>query len=410
MTAVLALAAILAFPLEDGTTVLVASDARAPLVTVVVEFSAGTWSPWVRARDAEEAFEIQLHDPSGELKRRADALAAEVSLSMGGRAAWLRATCLAEDLEAVAGLLREILGNEAFDRRELRSWSDGARLARGLDERDPRWRLRLEAARRLLPPEDPRRATLEERPRVSTDVRALVAARDAFVRIPGRVVGFAGDVSPDDARRIAASLLPPPVARVPHDLDPVLAIPEGGGGEGVVPMRRLTQTYFAWVRPSLSWIDRDAPAFEIADHVLAGHFHSRLYEALRHEGGETYGVRSSDTGDVAPGIYAIETFTRKENAAATEAKLLAALRKFQEEGITEEERAAAASHLVGRRAFARQSPEQLLFTRLEERRLGLPEGFHDRRAERAAEVPLEEVNAFIRRFYDPSRFERLRAE
>jgi hypothetical protein len=38
---------------------------------------------------------------------------------------------------------------------------------------------------------------------------------------------------------------------------------------------------------------------------------------------------------------------------------------------------------------------------MNERALGLPEGFSDARARRAASVPLEELNRFVRRFYDP---------
>jgi predicted Zn-dependent peptidase len=41
---------------------------------------------------------------------------------------------------------------------------------------------------------------------------------------------------------------------------------------------------------------------------------------------------------------------------------------------------------------------------MRERTHGLPRGFLDRLIERAADCTLAEVNAFIRRYYDPSQF------
>jgi hypothetical protein len=44
-----------------------------------------------------------------------------------------------------------------------------------------------------------------------------------------------------------------------------------------------------------------------------------------------------------------------------------------------------------------------------ERRLGLTPGFLDDQIERASQLSLDEINAFIRGFYDPALFTMLRA-
>ncbi len=49
---------------DFGTTGLLVEDHRVPLVKVVVELAAGTWSPWVVEHDARAAFELQLSDHS----------------------------------------------------------------------------------------------------------------------------------------------------------------------------------------------------------------------------------------------------------------------------------------------------------------------------------------------------------
>jgi predicted Zn-dependent peptidase len=177
-----------------------------------------------------------------------------------------------------------------------------------------------------------------------------------------------------------------------------------------VELSRLTQVYFAYARDSLAAVVADRPAAMIADHVLGGHFNSRLMAALRLAGGETYDASVLDTGDVEPGVYALETFSRTENAAPTEAKLREVLETFHRDGITEGERAAAAGYALGRLAFGRQSPDQLLRRTMRERRMGLPVGSFEELARKAAALPLEEVNRFIRRFHDPAAFTMVRVE
>jgi zinc protease len=403
-------AAIETWELDDGTEVALVEDQRAPLLSMRVVFPVGTWSPWVRREHAEEAFELQNRDGSAALRRREEALAADIELAMGARTATLSASFLREDLDAVAALMRAVLSNRDYDRRELVARRRGARLAWGLALRDPQFRLAQESARRLFESGDARRSDWEKPAPVETKAARLAAARDALVRLPGRVIGFAGALSRAEADRIARTLLPPTAKETPAGLAPELAPTRVTAGEdGLVRVPRLTQVYFAWLRPSLPWSEPDHFAFLIADHVLGGHFYSRLYSALRHEGGETYGASTSDRGDVVASGYALGTFTRTDNAARAEEKLRRVLAEFHAQGITEDERAAAAAHLEGRLAFARQSPEQILGTYLRERALGLPRGFFEQRAKRAAALSLGEVNAFIRRWYDPAAFTMLKA-
>ena len=55
--------------------------------------------------------------------------------------------------------------------------------------------------------------------------------------------------------------------------------------------------------------------------MLAGSFYSRLYKALRHEDGDTYGVSTSEFWCFDnDGLLSIETFTRADNAEALEEK------------------------------------------------------------------------------------------
>ena len=406
----LALASLPATALEEwaidsGTTGLLVEDHRAPLLFVRIEFPAGSWSPWVVAHDAETAFEVQLHDSAGELRRRSDLLAASLWLHVGARESTLSLACRKQDAEAALELVRDLLANRDFDRAELRRKRRNTKLAWEASVREPQFLLGQAALRALFRRDDPRRPAY---PRRSTlDVARLADARDALVRLPGRVVGFAGDVTLDEARRLATALLPSVSSAAPSGLDPrfgPIVAAENRPREMSVSMKRLTQVYFAYGRDSLAWLDPDYPASLIADHVLGGHFNSRLMLALRQEGGDTYGAWARNLGGFDAGAYGLGTFTKVEGAAAVEQKLRDVLLQFHTDGITEAERALAAGNVVGRRAYTRQSPGSILAIAMTERRHDLPYGFFDRQADEAAALPLAQVNEFIRTFYDPRSF------
>jgi zinc protease len=406
----LLLAAVATFEVDAGTTGALVEDHRAPVVTIALEFPIGSWSPWARAHHAADAFTFADDDPDRALRRRADALAASIDLEMGTRAASLTARCLKPDLDETLALIRDILANGRYDVREIKRTGAERKIAwRGKDT-DVAFRMAQASARALFAAGDPRRLPYEKPEPTSADVDALIAARDVVIRLPGRTIGFAGDLTPDEATRAATGLLPPPAAASPDEAPPLAAVvPAAARARSLdVRMRRLTQVHLSFFRDSLPWTDDRHAAFLVADHVLGGHFYSRLYVALRHESGDTYGAGTADRGDVVPGVYAATTYTRVDNAAAIEEKLRTVMTVFHDHGITEEERAGAISYLRGNRAFDGQSAAQILARFLMERRLGLPPGFMDLAVERAAALPLDEINAFIREFYAPERFSMLR--
>jgi predicted Zn-dependent peptidase len=393
--------------LDRGTDVVLVRDHRVPVVRVTIELPVGLWSPWAWTNHAGEAFDIQVHDRGGSLRERADELSVDLSIGMGDHAAKIEAECLREDLPAVLDLVRDVIENRDFDVDKLKRWNRNDRLEWDGAQKQPAFRLAQAAARLLYAEDDPRRRDYEKpRPRI-TDVRSLVAARDVVMRVPGRVIGFAGDLARADAERLAAGLLPEASDVPPPGIEPVLlpmTSPEDLPSEHRETMARIEQAFFAYGRHSLTYDSPQYPAFLVADHVVGGHFFSRMYAALRHEDGQTYGATTIGQGGVHAEGYALLTFTRADNAAVTEDKLREIVRVLHESGVTEDERAAAIDHLRGRRAFDRQAPTQILERHLWERRHGLPDGFLDDLVERAARVPLEDINAFVRDFYDPAHF------
>ena len=405
----------------DADTVFLLEDHRTPLVHVRLEFPVGNWSTWARDNHAADAFSLQPHDSDRRLLTRADGLGVDLEIGMGNVSAWLQATCLAEDTGALLALMRDVLANRDFDTSELGRWQQQRDLAWDANRKDPHFMLIRASVRLLLAEGDPRRRPWEEPARGTTNAARLVAARDAVVRVPGRVVAVSGSISRAELESLLGDLLP---ATQPlpdetlttttterHETLPPMRPLATRPGETTVTLPRLTQVYLALVRDAPPRQHTDHAALEIASHALSGHFYSRMYVALRHDAGETYTVSASNHGTIhRPMVHTIRTFTRTANADRTERIFRDTLATFHAKGITEEERGDAVGNLAGRRLFQRQTPRQILAERLTERRLAFPKGLFDHLPNHAASLSLAEINAFIKRFYDPTLFRLVRVE
>ncbi|MCY3813046.1 MAG: insulinase family protein [Gammaproteobacteria bacterium] len=395
--------------LDDGTGVVLVEDRRASWAYLAVDFPIGTWSPWARENPAREAFEIQLFDPSGALRRRADALGVALTVEMYNRNARIYGSGLAEDFASLADLMRSVLANRDFDRAELQRWRTLSNLEWDRSTREPAFMRHQAGLRSLFATGDPRRISYEPPRRVVTDPARLLDVRDAIVRLPGRTIAIAGRVARTEAERALAGLVPAaePASEVLLTPD-YLPLTASDGRTVTVEMPRLTQVYLAMVRHSIPYHDEDYPAYQVTAHVLGGHPYSRLASALRHDEGDTYDASATAPGSPVSGMFRVTTFTRTANAAEVERKMRTVIARLHREGITDAEFDDAVGYLAGRRLFARQTPADELGWLLQERRDGLPDGFFDRVADRASELGLAEVNAFVRRFLDPAAFTTVR--
>lgn len=409
-------AAGLAFPVvpfDAGSqaTGLLVEDHRIPEVHLTIVLPAGSLSPWGRTHQIDEAWELQLFDSPGALRARIDRLSLNLYLTGGCLTSALSLSCRRDLLPEALAIVRDLLANRDLDRKEIRRRHRQAQLGFEAQQNDPAWVRGRETARLLFSPGDPRLRSYEPPDPALTDIEKLLAGRDQLLRLPGRIVGFAGDLSPAEAEKWTRELNLPPPSAPPAGLDvelKPLTAPEQRPRERTFSIEKLTQEYFGLYRDSLRYEDRDYPALMIANHILGGHFYSRLYEALRHKEGDTYGANSVNNGGKWVGSFGLVTFTNTANGPQAEAKVREVLVRLHDGGITEDERAKAAGYLVHGRALRRQSADQVLRERIQELTLGLPPGAFQQMAERAAALPLDEVNAFIRRFFDPAAFSLVR--
>ncbi len=384
--------------LPSGDIVVLVPDDRAPLVQVVMWFDVGAGSEWAREHDAETAWLLQRADPEHTLQERGESLAAEVTAHPGWWGMELSARCLRDDLPAVLELIADVLRNDSFDPRELRRRVASARISRRSARKDPEAQRAWAVTRATFPPGHPTRTGIDHPYRPTRNLDALVAARDRVASTRGRVVSFAGDITLDEAIVLLDGVLPEASAEA---IEPEW--PEGivllDRKDEVVRLPRLTQAYVSWYRDGLVISHPDYPAFLVADHVLAGHFHSRLYSALRHEGGQTYGVGSRGGRAPVSTPYQLVTFTRSDNRSGIELSLMDAVEVFRADGITAEELEAAVSSLQGSARMREQGPWSAAADWRYGHARGVGPDFQQELLRRVGALELDEVNDFIRGFF-----------
>lgn len=395
--------------LDESTTVVLVEDHRAPLVELRVQVPVGNWTPWFLDNHGEEAWTLQHYDPDGALRARIDALAIDLSVYTREQRSVLAVSCLKRDLSDAMELVEDIFANTAYDEAELKRLQQGVDIAWEGNQKDPEFRRNQAAAALMFAPGDARLLTTSEPPPVASDLEALASTRDQMIRLPGRIIGFGGDLTREEVESLSQGFLPE-VGETLEDVEPVLLPLLERPETHVETMDNLTQIYFAYLRDGPLWDDEDYVAWRVADHVLGGHFYSRLYVSLRHEGGETYGAYTTGGASDSPRLYTLSTFTRVDNQQTTQDKLKEVLATFHAQGITQQELDDAVGFLEGRALTEVQSPGQVLNDVMWALGNDRPLDETMRVIEVAQQLTVEEVNAAIERFYDPAQFTMLTVE
>ena len=220
-------------------------------------------------------------------------------------------------------------------------------------------------------------------------------ARKLEIDLPAAIK--AGDLTPDEARAFAATLLPPADAEPPDGLAERWGpLAEPGPGPLDTELANQTQVVLTWAAHAPPWNHEDWAALTVANHILGGHFYSRLYVALRHEKGLAYGsgAHMFSSGD-QEGQMRIGTSTKVATAAEARAVVEGVMATFAADGITAEELDDAKGYLLGREAFRYQHPGAVLNQRLGEMDWGLEPGWRERHL---ARVDARTVGTLLERY------------
>jgi zinc protease len=370
------------FELDAGAVGYVESSSVVPLVSIVVSVRTGATSD-PEGKDGVCRFAARMlrRGAAGmnaqEIESTIDRLGGELALDIGPSTVSLHGQVIRRNVEPFVDLVTRLLKSPAFDGEEI------ARLRREtaaelVESRDSDRALANLAFRRALFAGHPygrsaagRLSTVEEITR--DDV--VQAYEKHFVR-SDLVIGFAGAITEDEAKRFGAAIAsvvrdgPRSTIRFPE--------PIAKKGRHLVfvdkPERTQTQTLIG----SLGTWPHDPDHFPlvIATAVLGGTFTSRMMREIRSKRGWSYGTSARLSIERRRHAFTMSAQPAKADCAPCLELELELLRDFIRDGITDEELTFIKSYLVRSHAFEVDTAPKRLGQAIETELLELPANYH----------------------------------
>jgi zinc protease len=391
------------YELDGGGALFVESSSAVPLVSVVVSLRSGAIAD-PDGKDGVCRFAARMLRrgadgmSAGDIEATIDRLGAELALDVGPSTVTFHGQVIRRNLEPFVDLVARILGKPTFDPDEV------ARLRREtaaelVEARDSDRALANLAFRRALFGTHPYARSAAGRPSSIAsferdDVQAAYTRH--FVR-GDLVIGFAGAVSDDEARKLAAQLAgalqegPRLPMRPPE--------PEIKPGRRLVfvdkPERTQTQTLIG----SLGTWPHDEDHFPLvtATAVLGGTFTSRMMREIRSKRGWSYGTSARLSIERKRHAFTMAAQPGVADCAPCVELELQLLDDFVNKGITKRELGFIKNYLVRSYAFEVDTASKRLGQASETELLELPADYHTRYVDHVRDVTLESANAAAQR-------------
>lgn len=375
----------------DEGRVVVAEDHRVPLIWMRIAFPIGDYTEWAQEHQLSLLWPAVVYGGIGERESTATIRPWVRAESCGVDLLFLRS-----ETDAVVDEVRSL-----FDAGYDHMYVSGKALRRDLRwlDQSPSYRLESSLSQIFYQNRDPRRRALKRPPLETFSEAELWEMRNHVADRHGRLVGFAGDITPQQAEELMKDMFgewpsEPLVPRPPElSLLPMSDAEERPAVTQVL-MRSGEEVLFSWARPGLAISDSAAPAAILADEVVRRGIERRV----RGDRGDTYSVNTSGLLGIEPRIYSLTTSTAPERALDHSAAVRDYLEGVARDGLSEVEVERARHRLVARSLQQTHAPYEILG---EEMARLMYEDRSDQLTllSRAREVSYEEVDAFARSFY-----------
>lgn len=386
------------FPLATGGVGFCESSNAVPLVSIVLSLRSGAIAD-PDGKDGLCRFAARMLRRGGggmtapQIESAIDSLGAELALDVGPSTLSLHGQVIRRNLEAFADLLAKILGEPAFAEDEI------ARLKREstaelIEARDSDRSLANLAFRRALFRGHPyARSAAGRASTIATfDASAVAGAYARHFVKRDAVVGFAGAISEDEARRIGEK-----ITGVLGDGAPVpMTAPEPPvrSGRHLVfvdkPERTQTQTLIG----SLGTWPHDPDHFPLVagTAVFGGTFTSRMMREIRSKRGWSYGTSARLSIERRRHAFTMSAAPAVNDCAPCVELELSLLEDFIDKGIKKSELSFIKNYLVRSSAFEVDTAPKRLGQAMEVELLELPADYHTGYLDHVKAVTLDGVN------------------
>ena len=390
---------------QSGVTAWLVEDYTVPIIVVRFAFEGGTTQDPEGKEGISTLMTGLFDEGAGDLdadafQERLDEVGAEISFNASRDAVYGQMRMLAEERENAFELLQLAVNEPRFDQKPVDRIRGQIETRIRRDMRDPNTLGQEEFARALYGDHPYARrsdGTVETLGSITPDdLRDLHARTFARSNLNVAVVGaIDAETLKAELDRVFGDLPAEAELKTVPDVEPKL-------GLDVDYEYPLPQSTLQLVYPGIERDDPDFFAAYLMNHILGGGtFSSRLFNEVREKRGLAYGVGSGlYTGDYSNSLM-IGTSTRADRAQDALKVIRDVVKTLVEEGVGEEELAAAKTYVIGAYPINNlDSSSAVARTLLELQKEGRGIDYIERRVGYIEAVTAEEVEAVARRLLE----------
>ncbi len=173
----------------------------------------------------------------------------------------------------------------------------------------------------------------------------------------------------------------------------------------LVHKKDLAQSQIRIGHAGIQRTDPDFLKLRLANVILGGTFQSRLNSRIRIELGLTYGISSSLDSRKDRGAFTMTSFSRNDKASQTVQEAMAVFANYVEKGATEKELQDAKEYLKGQFPVALETVDSYAMNLCLLRLYGISDDYLKNFYRNVSNISLSEVNAAIKKHFDPKKLQ-----
>jgi zinc protease len=393
-----------------GITVWLLERHEVPLVSCDMAVPTGASSDPKGKAGLAHATARMLEEGAGkrgaiDLAKAIDDLGAHLTTDANADASFVSVTVLKRNLDRAMPIFGDVVARPRFERAEYRRMTDIWHNELLERQKDPDATARVVYRVALFGPEHPyghpwdgtlqsaRSITLE-------DVQRFYSAA---WRPDRAILVCAGDVTTAELMPLVGSAFASWKApAAPAETPVVPSAPKGPWPRLVLVDRPdAPQSVIAALKPGVAVSDPEEAALWRVNDAIGGSFTSRLNQDLREQRGYTYGARSRFSVSRGPGqVVSWANVVTDKTGDALDA-MLGDLRKFSDEGMSDDEVDRTRSQARGELVSVYESVEGIAGHLAADASLGLPPDWEANVSERREAAQKAELDALAKRFYSP---------
>lgn len=396
------------FDLPTGSVGFVESANAVPLVSMVLSLRSGAGGdPEGKDGLSRVTGRMLRRGCAGmkatEIDEAIDGLGGELGVDVGPTTTSFHAMVIRRNLEPFCELLAKLFSTPTFDDEEL------ARLRREtiaevIEARDNDRSLGGMAFRRTLFAGHPYSRSAVGRPSTLERIEkadVLEAYKTRFVG-ENAVIGFAGAISEEEAKRLGAKL----VGALPQGTKTTTEVPETSfpkEGRHLVFVDKPDRTQTPILMGSLGTWPHDADHFAlvIATAIFGGTFTSRMMKEIRSKRGWSYGTSARLSLEQRRHAFVMSAAPGASDCAPCTKLEIELLETLVEKGVTQRELSFIKNFMVRSHAFDVDTAPKRLGHALETELLRLPADYHSHYLDHVKAVDVERANAALKARLDP---------